>query len=159
MMQGHFPGDSIIPFGSGFDRRMIFGAALQHDYARFENGVSLGVEAGIAGRLGPELSGEVWGGVSASHVGLSLGNITISPSLVVGLSAVNEAVGIERQRERRNGDARLLFYLGPELQFRTATLPGVALVYRIHHRSGAWHTLGNMRDGSNSNVIGLKIDF
>jgi len=159
MMKGHFPGDAIIPFGSGFDRRMIFGAAFQHEYARFENGVSLGAEAGFAGRTGPDFSGEIWGGASISHVGWSFGSLTISPSLVVGLSAVNKAVGIERQREGAKGDARLLFYLAPELQFRIAALPGVALVYRIHHRSGAWHTLGNMRDATNSNVIGLKIDF
>jgi len=159
MMKGHFPGDAAIPFGSRFDRRMIFGAALQHEYARFENGVSLGAEAGFAGRTGPDFSGEIWGGASISHVGLTFGQISISPSLVVGLSAVNKAVGIERQREGAKGDARLLFYLAPELQFRTAALPGVALVYRIHHRSGAWHTLGNMRDATNSNVIGLKIDF
>ncbi|RST87341.1 hypothetical protein EJC49_05930 [Aquibium carbonis] len=159
MMQGHFPGDAIIPFGSRFDRRMILGAALQHDFVRFENGVSFGTEAGVAARVGPDVSGEVWGGVSATHVGPTIGPITISPSLVVGLSAVNKAVGIESRRRGAKGDARLLFYLGPELQFRSSALPGVALVYRIHHRSGAWHTLGNMRDATNSNVIGLKIDF
>lgn len=159
LMQGHFPGSAIIPFGSGFDGNYIVGGAVSRPVYRFAHGVSVGVEAGLAARFGRDFTGEAWAGVSLGHEGWSIGPVTVAPALVVGLSAVTAASGIEARRAGANGDASFLFYLGPEIALRHKSLPNVELVYRIHHRSGAWHTLGNMRDAYNANVIGLRFAF
>lgn len=160
LMEGHFPGSAMIPFGSGFDERYLAGVAASREFKRFSNGITLGAEAGLAARLGPDTSFEAWAGASIGHTGFTFGAVNIAPSLVVGLSAVNKTVGIERRREEfRGGDGRVLFYLGPEVAFTHQSHPNVSLVYRIHHRSGAWNTLGGMRDAYNANIIGLRYKF
>jgi hypothetical protein len=40
-----------------------------------------------------------------------------------------------------------------------ANLPNTELVFRIQHRSGAYGTLGAMKEGNNANVIGIRQRF
>lgn len=159
MMEGHFPGSSLIPFGSGFDGNAIAGVAYSRRLYEFSNGIEIGAEAGLAARFGRDLTGEAWAGFSVGHEGFQFGRVTVAPAVVLGLSAVTTASGIEARRAGKDGDATLLFYLGPEIALRHQRFPNVELVYRIHHRSGAWNALGNMRDGYNGNIIGLRFGF
>jgi len=53
----------------------------------------------------------------------------------------------------------MLFYLGFDLAFALASLPDTELVLRIQHRSGAYGTLGAMKEGNNANVIGIRQRF
>jgi hypothetical protein len=159
LMEGHFPGSSIIPFGSGFDGNGIAGAAYSRRLHPFSNGIEIGAELGLAARFGRDLTGEAWAGFSLGHEGFTYGPVTVAPAVVLGLSAVTGATGIEARRAGKDGDPTLLFYLGPEIAFRHQRFPNVELVYRIHHRSGAWKVLGNMRDGYNGNIIGVRFGF
>lgn len=52
----------------------------------------------------------------------------------------------------------MLFYLSPELDFRTSLDSRYSVFYRLQHRSGAWNTLG-MEGASNANVIGIRMRF
>ena len=120
-------------------------------------GFDLGFEIGVAGRFGDGSSVEGWLGPSIRHRGITVGPLTVSPGSVVGLSAVSDSIGIEREREIRNdGDATLLLYFGPELMFKLEQLPNFEFVFRIHHRSGADGTLGNMGEGHNANIFGAR---
>jgi hypothetical protein len=75
-----------------------------------------------------------------------------------GFSAVTNAMpGREGSNEsERNGDATLLFYLGPELNLSLVSRPNVEIFWRLHHRSGAWGTLGDMHGAANVQTVGLK---
>ncbi|MFZ1774101.1 MAG: hypothetical protein WAT78_09110 [Rhizobiaceae bacterium] len=160
MVKGHMPGTALLPFASGLEGNYIAGAALQQNFRRFDNGLTIGGEIGLAARFGRESSGEAWAGVSLGHVGYKWGGLNIAPSLVIGLSAITKPIGMEVIRAAaRGGNPHLLFYLGPELAFTHDSHPNISLVYRVHHRSGAWNTLGGMRDAHNANVIGLRIGF
>lgn len=85
--------------------------------------------------------------------------------MVAGLSVVTNPIGIERVREIQNsGDATLLYYLGPEIRLTFDALPETEFVYRVHHRSGAGEvsflpTLGDMVEGANANVFGIRLPF
>ena len=159
MVEGTFPGWTNIPFAGGLENNYIVGGALDTKLASY-GGFDFGVEVGTAGRFGDGASAEIWGGPSVHYRGFSIGSLTISPGLVFGLSAVTDAIGIERQREIDNsGNATLLFYFGPELAFRFKQLPNVEFVFRTHHRSGAEGTLGNMREGANANIFGVRFHF
>ena len=69
-------------------------------------------------------------------------------------------MGVERERENENhGNATLLGYVGPEISLSIAALPHWEFAYRLHHRSGAHGRIGNMGEGANANVIGLKYRF
>jgi len=150
-------GQSINPFFNHV-QTYIVGAAYRRDLVDI-GPLVLGAEAGIGGRFGGAASAEFWAGPSLQLRGIPLGkDVTLSPGFVAGLSAVTKPIDIERQRELEhvNGNATLLFYLGPELALQFAKWPNAELVYRLHHRSGLYSTLGHMQEGSNAHVLGLR---
>lgn len=158
---GTFPGWTMIPFTGGVEHNYLVGGALDTDYFSY-GGFHFGTEIGVAGRFGEGKSGsaELWGGPSVHYRGFIIGEVTISPGFVVGLSAVSNTIGEERIREAGNsGNATLLFYLGPELAFRFRSMPNVELVVRTHHRSGAERRLGYMAEGHNANIFGMRFHF
>ncbi len=151
-------GQSLNPFYR-HERSYIVGAAYRRDLFDIGPLLVFGAEAGIGGRFGGAASAEFWAGPSLRLRGIPLGrDLTLAPGIVAGLSAVTKPLDIERQREMEhtNGNATLLFYLAPELALRFAKWPNVELVYRLHHRSGLYDTLGRMQEGSNAHVLGLR---
>lgn len=134
-------------------------------------GFRIGMDGGVllrddGNRYGPSgTSGEVWVGPTIRHKGLEIGPVILKPALTVGLSAVTNSYGLERQRElEEDGDAALLYYYGPELAISTTYYPNIDLVYRLHHRSGAGEvsqlpTLGSIGDTMNANMIGIRLHF
>ena len=151
-------GQSLNPFYK-HERSYIVGAAYRRDLFDIGPLFVFGAEAGIVGRFGGAASAEFWAGPSLRLRGIPLGrDLTLAPGIVAGLSAVTKPLDIERQREleHTNGNATLLFYLAPELALQFAKWPNVELVYRLHHRSGLYDTLGRMQEGSNAHVLGLR---
>ena len=153
----------------------IVGGAYNHDFYRLGYGFTLGGEIGIADRFGHYAvccdtvvksssilnSGELWGGARISHSGIVLfDSIRIGGAMTTGFSLTTDSIGRERQREiNLHGNARFLVYLGPELSFSMIGRPDLELVYRVHHRSGSNGTFGNMREGYNANVLGIRYSF
>ena len=83
--------------------------------------------------------------------------MTLSPGLVLGFSAVTAPIGIESDREiKHGGSAGVLFRFSPELALRFNTWKNFELVYRVHHRSGLYGVIGDLKEGSNAHVIGLR---
>lgn len=160
MMSGTFPGWTLIPYAGRPENNHIVGLAYERTLARLPYGFEVGAEAGAAVRFGfrERTSGEFWGGFSARHDGVELGQVRISPGIVLGLSAVTAPIGIEAQRAQ-GGDPSLLFYLGPELAFSHRSIPNAELVLRTHHRSGLMGFLGNMREGHNANIVALRFRY
>lgn len=153
---------SLYPLGVGYEDNYVTGFGAQR--LIYQAGpVSLGYEAGIAMRYGMKTTGEIWGGAVGRWREFNIfGSVLMAPSLVVGLSYVNAAqpgreTNLENRRE--DGDAHLLFYLGPELDFRASPDSRYSAFWRLQHRSGANGTLGNMRGATNANVFGLRIRF
>lgn len=55
--------------------------------------------------------------------------------------------------------SRLLNYLSFEAEFSHASLPGVYVVPRIHHRSGVFGLIAPKESGSNYIGVGLRLDL
>jgi hypothetical protein len=167
-------------FGVGAPQRMFYdnyivGGVYQRDLLQFNSGILVGAEVGLADRFGNYKiccdtiahsngvmhSAELWGGVSFRHQGIALfDTVRISPGFVFGLSAISNPIGQEALRQINNsGSANVLFYLGFDVAFALADLPNTELVLRIQHRSGAYGTLGGMKEGNNANVIGIRQRF
>jgi len=155
----------------------IVGAAYQRRFRELGHGFVLGGEIGIADRFGHYLvccgdklvtqtvtssninhSGELWFGPTIRYEPFVLfDQFRITTGLTAGFSLTTNSIGVERGKELdRNGSARFLFYLGPEIAFSTVSMPNVELVVRLHHRSGALGTLGHLNEGYNANVVGLR---
>lgn len=153
--------DSANPFSSDYEGNPIFGLGYQI-FPYSIGKVKLGLEAGAVGRFGGNSDAEIWGGVVGRYDAIEIANtLRIIPSFTFGLSYVTDTHdGRERRQEKdRDGDASTLFYLGPELSFSTVARPELEVFWRLHHRSGAWGTLGDMHGGSNANVLGVRYNF
>ncbi|MFN7092479.1 MAG: hypothetical protein ACK4P4_18245 [Allorhizobium sp.] len=147
-------------FGSDFENTALVGVGYQMFGYRL-GPFGLGLEAGVLGRFGPNTSAEIWGGIVGRHDGIRLGPARLTPSLTFGISHVsNSQKGRKRDHEQeRDGNARTLFYLGPGLSLSSETFANTEIFWRLHHRSGAWGTLGDMHGGSNANTIGVRYKF
>jgi len=172
-------GDTFV-FGVGAPQRIfhdnyIVGGAYQRDFFQFNSGILVGAEVGLADRFGNYKvccdiltysngvthSAELWAGVSFRHQGVALFDwVRISPGFVFGLSAVSSPIGQEGLHQIDNrGSAAVLFYLGFDLALALTSLPDTELVFRLQHRSGAYGTLGGMKEGNNASTIGIRQRF
>ncbi len=154
-------GRSANPIDSDYEDYYLTAAAYGREILTFQELMSAGLEIGVARRYGKGVKGsEVWGAIFLLQ-GLPLGCWgKISPGLAAGFSFVDKSLGVERQREKRNGGkAAFLFYLGPEIAFSVTDFPNWEVVYRLHHRSGGNGTLGDFREGYNANTIGIRYNY
>ncbi len=152
-------GQALSPFGN-YDSAGVIGAAYRREFYDIGLGIKFGAEAGLAGRFGDGNSAEIWGGATFRRAFVVANVVTISPGIVMGLSATSSAMGVERLREiQHGGDSTLLFYFSPELAFSFASIPNVDFVFRLHHRSGLKGTLGHMHEGHNASTFGVRWYF
>jgi len=158
----------------------IAGAAYDHDLFALGAGFYFGGEVGIADRFGnykeccnPIVtsnsvvqSAEFWAGPQIRYAGKLLFDvIRIGGGITAGLSTVTNSIGTELERQINDaGNAHLLYYLGPEIDFSTPALQNLEFVIKVQHRSGGKKvpvlpTLGNMVEGYNANVAGIRYRF
>lgn len=152
---------SASPLTVDYESNGIIGTGLRSFFYDLD-WVKIGGEVGLALRFGKNTTGEIWVGPLARLNSLRLSdNLFIAPSLTVGLSVVSEAqLGREAELEQRyDGDAQLLFYLSPEIGVSFREDAPLEIFWRLHHRSGASKTLGNMKGATNANVIGVRYRF
>lgn len=140
----------------------MVGGTFGRDFHELGLGFVLGGVAGAAIRFGDDedASGELWAGLRVRHHGLVIGDMAIAPGLAAGFSVVSGPTEIERRREDRyGGDATLLGFVGPEIALRFRQAPNMEVVFQLHHRSGGNGTFGDLGEGSNANIIGLRYRF
>lgn len=153
--------NSFLPFIPPYENNYVLGVGYQQFFLEPLENWRIGAEVGVAARFSDVLTGEAWAGVVTRYDGWTFGDDgwRISPSLTFGLSAITDTIGAEKDRvARASGDASVLFYLSPELSLGS-TKDDNEIFYRLHHRSGAWGTLGNLADGHNAHVVGFRHKF
>ncbi|MFJ1309627.1 hypothetical protein [Agrobacterium sp. P15N1-A] len=144
-----------------YERNAILGGGYQF-YPYHIGNVKLGGEIGVAARFGKGFTGEVWAGPVARYEQIRLGErLFITPSFTAGLSLVTDAQpGREREQEiKDDGNANVLFYLGPEINVSFREDSSTEFFWRLHHRSGGGKTLGNMKGATNANIFGVRYKF
>ncbi|MBP2509714.1 hypothetical protein ACTJJ8_17585 [Agrobacterium radiobacter] len=152
---------SAALFPVEYERNAILGGGYQF-YPYHIGNVKLGGEIGVAARFGKGFTGEVWVGPVARYEQIRLGErLFITPSFTAGLSLATDAQrGREREQEiKDDGNANVLFYLGPEINVSFSEDSSTEFFWRLHHRSGGGKTLGNMKGATNANVFGVRYKF
>jgi hypothetical protein len=158
-------GDTADVFNVTYDYHHYIGAVGYQRYFHSGRRHHWGWEVGIGGRFDDQDDDgenvEVWGGPTFRHDGITFFNrLILKVSGTAGFSLVSDRMGHEARREiGRKGDATFLYYLGPEFALSTVRRPNVELFWRLHHRCGGGRTLGNLSEGYNANVIGLRWRF
>ncbi|MCZ0961047.1 hypothetical protein [Paracoccus benzoatiresistens] len=154
-------GQSLNVLGGDYEDNYITGLGYQDFFLRARR-IDIGYELGAAKRYGDDSTAEIWAGLVARVEDIHLAeNLFFSPSIVIGLSHVDaiHAGREERLEEKYEGDASLVFYFSPEIDFKLSPQSRYSFFWRLHHRSGAWRTLGNMKGASNANVFGIRMRF
>lgn len=148
----------IDPPTEGLEDNYLIGLGYQRGWGD-AHGLLYGLEAGLAGRFGETTSLEAWGGLFARY-NFDLGPVRVAPALTFGLSGVtNYMAGGETERiEQVDGDGHLLFYLGPEISVGP-TDGNYEVFARLHHRSGAWGTLGGVHGDADVLALGFRSFF
>lgn len=153
-------GQMLNPIAAEYEDAIVLGAGYQHFLFEPAKDLRVGVELGGAVRIGLNTTGELWGGVVGRYEGWVLGEtLNVSPSLVFGVSAVTDTMGIEAQREARDGlSGNILFYFSPEIAFSTVDNPQSEVFWRLHHRSSAWNNFGG-GGSANATMLGIRTNF
>jgi hypothetical protein len=153
-------GETLLVVGNRYEATGIAGAAYRAEFYSLTPNIALGAEFGSGLRFGGGTSGEFWAAGTMTYRSFKMGDVELIPSGAFGLSAITNPTGVEKARAiEHGGNETLLFYLGLELAFKTPAIRDWELVYRVHHRSGGYGTLGSVREGHNANVIGLRRYF
>lgn len=155
-------GESTRVLTADYEDSYITGFGYQQFFLRTRRNNSIGYELGAGKRYGEDSTYEIWGGLVARIEDIQLAdNLFFTPSIVFGLSHVNRAhAGREQRLEAYyEGDARLVFYLSPEIDFKVSPDSDYSFFWRLQHRSGAWKTLGDMKGATNANIFGVRKRF
>ena len=154
---GLFPAEALWD-PSFFENNFIVGGGYQYFFAEV-SGWKLGLEGGVAARLGNDSSAEAWAGGVIRSPGFDVGTVHITPAVTGGFSAVTGSIGVETERaESIDRTVPILFYMGPEVSFSVPQYPGVEAFWRLQHRSGGYGIIAPI-DGSNADVVGLRFKF
>jgi hypothetical protein len=158
----------------------IAGAAYDRDLFDFGHGFYFGVEVGIADRFGKYKeccnpivmsnsivqSAELWTGPQIRYAGVLLFDLVrVGAGVTFGLSVTTPSIGNELGWEIADArSARVLYYLGPEVDFSTPRMSNLEFVLRLQHRSGGktvplLPTLADFGEGYNANVAGVRYRF
>lgn len=156
---GRMMAEVYNPFG-GYEDNYYLGGGYQRLWGDYD-GFRFGGEVGLTGRFGPENSLEGWAGVVGRYDWRVFDLFRLGVSMTFGVSAVTgTAVGRERDSQAfHGGNATVLFYMGPEINLSLIDQPELEVFVRLHHRSGAWETLGGMAAGADAGVAGVRWHF
>lgn len=145
----------------GYEPNFVIAIITGKDLLTTGWGLRIGQESGMALRFGADFSIETWTGITVSFGARLIGGFTLSPQMVLGLSNITNAIGVEVGREAAvpNGDISRLIYLGTHLAYLWEALPHLEGFYRLHHRSGALGVFGNVPDGHNAPSVGFTIRY
>jgi hypothetical protein len=85
------------------------------------------------------------------------GGLSVNLGFAEGFSYAGERPELEGSLRVR--PRHFLNYLAVEAEFKHASLPGVAVVPRIHHRSGVFGLIAPKTSGSNFIGVGVRVDL
>ena len=152
----------LDPFHADFDDLTAVGIGYQRFLTQLPFNLRFGYEVGVAGRFGdksrfvPGNTADFRAGAVLRYDGFSLLDaVHVAAAVTLGISA-----GYERQREFvKDGDASVLFYIGPEISLSPENHRKVELFGCVRHRSGGGGLLGDLNEGANAPVAGLRVFF
>ena len=123
-------------------------------------GIEPGLEIVLAGHRGLQHNGELGVAGTLRAAPWALGAVNLAPGAGIGLSHAFGTPSYEdgpvSQPSRRYPTQLLLLF---DVEWSLRQWPGLSLVTRVHHRSGAYGLIAPRHVGSNFLALGLRCDF
>jgi len=159
-MSSIFLEDFIAPWNWNYDDDYIVGAAVSRRVLSFFDAFHLEPEIGIAQRFGHQDATEFWGALYLRYTKFPWNNF-IYTTIAVS-TGLNYATNISDQEKERSGKGKgshLMHYLSPEITFALPDRRDFQLMFRFHHRSGAYGLISDSEGGAHYGTIGMRVSF
>jgi hypothetical protein len=122
--------------------------------------VHLEAELGAGQRLGALDETEFWGALYVRYTAFPWNRfIRTTVAVNTGLNYATETTQRERESSPDGEGDRLLHYFGPEVTFALPSYPQNELVFRFHHRSGAFGFVSDTEGGEQFATVGFRRRF
>lgn len=157
-----FLNDHIPPWDWNFRREeTIAGVAVSKKAGKILGVIEVEPELGVAFRRGAEDTTEVWAALYLRFSEFPWNDVIYtSIGVSTGLNYARDITELERQRAQGTSDgSHLLHYLAPELILALPERRDVEMVFRFHHRSGAYGLISDADGGAHYATAGLRYRF
>ncbi|MEM9910648.1 MAG: hypothetical protein AAF922_07665 [Pseudomonadota bacterium] len=154
-----FVTDPIFPWQYDYlsDER-IYGLALSKRMWTIFKVIDVEPELGFAIRTGEEDAEEIWAALYFRFDQFPWREtLYTSIAISTGLNYATRVTQLER--DRAGADQKLLHYLSPEISFALPKYEQYELVFRFHHRSGGYGTIGGADGGAQYGTVGFRLRF
>lgn len=149
----------IMPWNWSLDDGGIVGATASRRIATVFDMFDFEGEMGMAKRFGDQQEGEFWTALYLRFTAFPWNNyLTTTLAISTGL---NYATGISDFEKEHSGltppgGTHVLHYFSPELTFALPNRRDRQLVFRMHHRSGAYGVISGAFSGATYMTVGVR---
>ncbi|MDD7910876.1 hypothetical protein PUV47_13190 [Pseudovibrio exalbescens] len=143
-----------------YDNDFIVAGAASKRILSLWDMVHVEPEVGIARRYGQQHVTEVWLAAYLRFDGFPWREyLYTSVAVSTGINYADKITPVEEARGGKAGGDRLLHYLAPEITFALPEYEHIQLMFRFHHRSGAYGFISDTDGGAHYGTVGLRVWF
>jgi len=153
----------IPPWGWDYGKGGIVAGTASRKLVTLFGVFDLEPEIGVGQRFGSMRETELWAAIYVRFTGFPWNNYLYTTVAVS--TGLTYASGISAEETRRADvrvappGARLLHYFSPEITFALPEHRELELLFRFHHRSGAYCALSCFTGGAHYGTVGLRYRF
>jgi hypothetical protein len=116
-------------------------------------------ELGIGQRLDQDVT-EIWIALYGRYRGFPWDRYLVTTmALSTGLNYASAYSEEEIERTGETSGYRVMHFFSPEVTFAHPDNPGLELLFRFHHRSGAYGLFNDVGGGAHYGTVGLRLRF
>jgi hypothetical protein len=152
--------EQLSPDEWDFGESYFLGVNASRRIASLFDAIDLEGELGAGQRFGALDETEVWGALYLRYTAFPWNRFLRTTIAVnTGLNYATETTLLERENSPDGDGDRLLHYFGPEVTFALPSHPLNELVFRFHHRSGAFGIVSDTEGGEQFATVGFRRRF
>ncbi len=116
-------------------------------------------EFGVGERYGRQNATEVWGALFFRYHIPWDKYLVMTVAASTGLNWASEITDVEQDRANDGKGSQWMHFLAPEITFALPSHPNTELLFRVHHRSGAYGLVSEALGGAQYATVGLRFRF
>jgi hypothetical protein len=148
------------PWNTSFENTTFLGGNLARRLLDLGWNFSIDAEVGAGQRFGNSDATEVWGAFYLRFDGFPWNHIVYTTwAASTGLNYASNISAREITKSGNGKGSKFLHYFSPEMTFANPDYKDLALVFRLHHRSGMFGLFNGVNGGSTMVTLGLRYHF
>jgi hypothetical protein len=138
----------------------FLGLTLSRYAATVLGRVDVEPEVGLGRRFGRQSVTEGWLAVFFRYRGFPWDETLLtSVAVSTGLNIASRYSSVEIERTGETSGYRVMHYFSPEITLALPSRPDTELMFRFHHRSGAYGLFNDVGGGAHYGSVGIRLRF